>query len=143
MSNDNLPAIQNWSPQFTGKVTFDYDDVTYTVENGKIYNDLHEVAVVYSPGYGGGWTAYNKDIDPTDARVAVLTLTGAAATLKFMRYGEEADISFKARKVFQYDSSHGDDLAIHWLPAGTLYKIEEYDGYESVVTNTDIDWRIS
>jgi hypothetical protein len=60
MSNDNLPAIQNWSPQFTGKVTFDYDDVTYTVENGKIYNDLHEVAVVYSPGYGGGWTAYNK-----------------------------------------------------------------------------------
>lgn len=34
-------------------------------------------------------------------------------------------------------------LRIEDLPKGTLYRITEYDGYESIETNYDIDWNIA
>lgn len=34
-------------------------------------------------------------------------------------------------------------LTIVDLPAGTLYRIDEYDGYESIETNNDIKWKIA
>ena len=144
MSNDNLPAIQDWSPKITDRIEFVYDGETYVIENMRLYNAEHHVAVVYSPGYGGGWSTWQDDVDPTDARVAVLTLTGASATLMFNRYGSESPVRFKDRRFYAYvDSSMYDELAICWLPAGTLYKIEEYDGAESVLTNYDSIWHIA
>lgn len=32
-------------------------------------------------------------------------------------------------------------LAIEDVPVGTLYRIDEYDGYESVMTTDDYDWK--
>lgn len=34
-------------------------------------------------------------------------------------------------------------LAIVELPPGTLYKIDEYDGYESIVTKDDVEWKVA
>lgn len=34
-------------------------------------------------------------------------------------------------------------LRIEELPKGTLYRINEYDGYESIETKDDIDWNIA
>lgn len=34
-------------------------------------------------------------------------------------------------------------LAIEELEPGTLYRITEYDGYESIETKFDIDWRVA
>lgn len=34
-------------------------------------------------------------------------------------------------------------LVIKELPKGTKYRIDEYDGYESIQTSTTIDWRVA
>ena len=34
-------------------------------------------------------------------------------------------------------------LRIANIPAGTAYRIDEYDGYESVMTSSDYDWKIA
>lgn len=34
-------------------------------------------------------------------------------------------------------------LAVQDLPKGTLYRIDEYDGYESVETRDSIDWNVA
>jgi hypothetical protein len=35
------------------------------------------------------------------------------------------------------------NLSIEDLPKGTLYRITEYDGYESIETQEDLDWRVA
>ena len=35
------------------------------------------------------------------------------------------------------------DLQIRELPEGTLYRIDEYDGMESVMTQDDYDWSVA
>ena len=37
----------------------------------------------------------------------------------------------------------GADLSIAELPAGTLYRIDEYDGMESVMTQDDYEWKVA
>lgn len=34
-------------------------------------------------------------------------------------------------------------LAVQDLPKGTMYRIDEYDGYESVETRDSIDWNVA
>lgn len=34
-------------------------------------------------------------------------------------------------------------LRIEDLPKGTLYRITEYDGYESIETKDDLDWKVA
>lgn len=43
------------------------------------------------------------------------------------------------------DGASGDyaELRIAELPAGTLYRIDEYDGMESVMTQDSYDWRVA
>jgi len=43
------------------------------------------------------------------------------------------------------DKANGDfaKLYITEVPAGTLYRIDEYDGLESVMTNDDYDWKVA
>lgn len=40
-------------------------------------------------------------------------------------------------------SGDNSELAIHELPSGTKYRIDEYDGYESVMTPDSYNWRIA
>jgi hypothetical protein len=35
------------------------------------------------------------------------------------------------------------DLAIEDVPSSTLYRIDEYDGMESVMTQADYDWKVA
>ena len=35
------------------------------------------------------------------------------------------------------------ELFITEVPAGTLYRIDEYDGLESVMTKDDYDWKVA
>lgn len=144
--SDNLPAVVNNALPFARTIQFEYDGERYQIMNNKLFRGT-DVAVVFSPGYGGGWTTWNENVDATDARVAVLTLTGAAATLTFKsRYGAADDwpVRFAGKKFYPYgDSTMSDDLAIYWLPQGTLYRITEYDGFESIECNYDVDWHIA
>ena len=83
------------------------------------------VAVLYSPAYGAGWYTWNTEheglIFDQDIVEAIL-------------YGN----TDKAVEIAtqRYDGAYlggADDLAVCWLPIGTRFRIDEYDGYESVV----------
>lgn len=141
---DNLPAVTDNTLVMPNNSTwFDYEGVVYTVDNNKLYNPDHEVAVVYSPDFGGGWSTDIDSADPTDARVAVLTLTGVEARLTFIMWSDPVSILFKDRKFYMYDDTMHNDLAIAWVQPGTLFRITEYDGAESIKFNYQIEWRIA
>ncbi|XWY20076.1 hypothetical protein ACNGTO_03200 [Bisgaard Taxon 45] len=96
-----------------------------TVRNGKVYNEQGEVAVLYSPGYGAGWSTWNGGKGVFTPEIVQLVLDEAPT----------AAIMSKAREILGEDFYLGgtSQLKIKWLEPGTVFYINEYDGSESVV----------
>lgn len=90
-----------------------------------------KVAVAVSPGFGAGWSTWN-DINPMDARFNQLFLDGKA----------EAAASLCEELQLGY-SGGAKDVYIEWVPVGTKFVIDEYDGSESLVTIEEFDWCIA
>jgi hypothetical protein len=96
------------------------------IENG-------HVAVLVSRGYGAGWSTWIYDypdcvFDPVIAR---MILDGA----------EETEIAVVAEKRYPDAYLGGiDGLSVQWIPIGTRFRIDEYDGAESVEILDDINW---
>lgn len=92
-----------------------------------------KVAVAVSGGYygAGSWSTWN-DVDPTDARFNALFEKGdweqAAALCKELKLGY---------------TGGADQVRLEWLPVGTEFVIDEYDGRESLMTKDDYDWQVS
>lgn len=93
-------------------------------------NEKGEVAVLYSPGYGAGWSTWNEE----HADVERLIFD---ADLVDLVLAERRDEAAKLAESFwpgEYVCVLGArDLAVAWVPAGELFDIDEYDGYENVV----------
>lgn len=87
------------------------------------------VAVAVSPGFGAGWSTWN-DIDPMDARFNQLFLDGKHE--EAARLCEELDIGY---------AGGADDVEIRWIPVGTRFVIQEYDGAEDLMTIDEFGWR--
>ena len=98
-----------------------------------------KVAVLYSPGFGAGWSTWchgdlKVQLDMIfDPQIADIVDQGAA------------DWESKAEAIAQIkypDSYLGGlhDLQVKWLPIGTQFRINEYDGSESIEINNEIDW---
>ncbi len=104
-------------------------DEVYT---GKVVRD-GKVAVLYSPGFGAGWSTWDYDNGETLVFDPML-----------VKYVEEG----KTEEMYEYvamrypDTYTGglSDLTIAWLPEGTLFRIKEYDGSESIETLGDVGW---
>jgi len=89
------------------------------------------VAVAVSGGFGAGWSTWNK-IDPRDARFNQLFLDGKVDEVR--RICDEEDLGYAG-------SAH--DVEIVWVPEGTQFRIDEYDGAESLVTEDKDPWVIA
>jgi len=88
-----------------------------------------KVAVAVYPGYGSGWSTW-YNIDPMDGRLNKLFVDGKR---------EEA--LALAEKL--YPDAHigsGWRVQIVWVEQGTRFRIEEYDGHESIKFAEDTDW---
>ena len=89
-----------------------------------------EVAVLYSPGYGAGWSSWADD----DQREILLFHPKLVEMVEQNRQSEiteewvERELGLNAVYV-----GGASDLTIKWLPIGTRFILEEYDGNESVV----------
>jgi hypothetical protein len=84
------------------------------------------VAVLYSPGYGAGWSTWsdseNAEAMCMDERIVNAFLTG----------GPDAAAA-AAKTLFPEQYTGGArDLTVRWLPVGTVFEIGEYDGSESI-----------
>jgi hypothetical protein len=102
--------------------------VNKLIENGK-------VAVVYSPGFGAGWSTWNTEspeiiYDPT-----------------IVKYVETERLDeLKVYMELKYPGLYTggiEDLAVEWIPIGTHFKINEYDGSESIEYRDSENWLIA
>ena len=89
------------------------------------------VAVIFSPGYGSGWyTSHNIEaliFDPS-----IVSWIEAEEQDKILNY-----MTLKYPNVYLGTL---DDLRIAWIPKGTEFVIDEYDGSESISFKDKVSW---
>ena len=84
-----------------------------------------KVAVVYSPGFGAGWSTEHPEhrevlsMDREIAEAVVDRNTDKAAQLATLKCGD----------VYTYGSGQ---LKVEWIAKGTVFRINSYDGSESI-----------
>lgn len=88
--------------------------------------------VLISPGYGAGWSTWEDNGLATDVRIIDAF---------------ERGISKEEMHKLCADLGYGDvymggfiNLTIVEIPAGELFRIHEYDGYESIVIFDPSKW---
>jgi hypothetical protein len=96
-----------------------------------------KVAVIISTGWGAGWSTWNgykemifhpKLVEWVESEQP--TVVDISTILKEI-LGEE-----NGNQVYLGGIKH---LEVVWLPEGTKFKIEEYDGKEHIITENDLD----
>ena len=111
-----------WVPIIVGNQTYDKEDNM----DKRIVDGL--VGVVFSPGYGLGIThpEYPQlNFDPKLVDFVVIGLIGDA-----LAYIEET-----YPNVYISDRTQ---LEVKFLPVGTKFRIDDYDGHEYIVTENDL-----
>lgn len=107
----------------------------------KIVKD-NKVAVLISTGYGAGWSTWFTYFDKNDnlSKQAIFDPELVQVVLNKPQdpYQIELDAWLKKLEELcqrkypdQYTRGVG-DLEVHWLPIGTQFRINEYDGYERI-----------
>jgi len=92
------------------------------------------VAVLYSPGYGAGWSTWAS----ADIRDQVLYDPGLVDLVEHEKWTEaQAYVTLKYPGMFCGGLR---DLQILWMPEGTQFIVNEYDGNESIQTRDSTDW---
>lgn len=97
----------------------------------KLIQDRH-VAVLYSPGYGAGWSSWAHSPEIAEFLLFDRRLIEAAKA-----EATQEEVSEFLATIFgpdQYIHTGGwEQIASRWIPVGTRFWIKEYDGSESVV----------
>jgi hypothetical protein len=94
------------------------------------------VAVLVSRGYGAGWSTWMSDYPEClfDPVLAQMIIDGA----------DEMEIATVAQKRYPDAYLGGlDGLDVEWLPVGTKFRVDEYDGAESIEYLGDIYWEVA
>ena len=95
-------------------------------------------AVLISPGYGAGWSTWFDDqelakkaiFDPEIAQ-RVLDEPKDASKAEFNFWLASIEETIQRKYPGQYTGGIK-DLEVEWLPVGTRFRINEYDGYETI-----------
>ena len=90
------------------------------------------VAVLYSPDYGSGWYTWNTNYPELLFDPAIVQLVEENKFDELKTY-----VTLKYPNIFDGGM---DDLKVAWIPAGAMFRINEYDGDESIELKDDIDW---
>jgi hypothetical protein len=97
------------------------------------------VAVLYSPGYGAGWSSWAYDSEVAEFLLFDRRLIEAAKA-----EATEEEVSEFLATIFgpnQHICTSGwDQIASQWIPVGTRFQITEYDGSESVMQYDSADF---
>ena len=98
-----------------------------------------KVAVVYSPGHGAGWYSWHHIeellFDPELVDMIEHSCTSEEIQQYCIdKYDTDSQINYWGGV---------DDLEIKWIPEGSIFRISEYDGAESIVFQDDDDWIVA
>ncbi len=109
-----------------------------TMKNVQVEKVIRDgnVAVLVSPGYGAGWSTWSSSFSEFlifDRRLVELAEKKA----------DEAAVKQVLEEQFgdaYIHTSGWRDIRIEWVPVGTMFRITEYDGNESIEINNDVKW---
>ena len=91
-----------------------------------------QVAVLYSPGFGAGWSTWNQEVPE-------LVFEPVIVDFVEKEQWEELTTYVTLKYPGLYDGGMR-DLEIVWLDVGTEFRINEYDGSESVEVKEEMFW---
>lgn len=97
-----------------------------------------QVAVLYSPSWGAGWSTWEQDPDVKmamlfDPQIADIRDRGAPD------WQERVEAIARIKYPDAYLGGL-QDLRVKWLRQGTQFRIDEHDGNELVVINGEQEW---
>lgn len=98
-----------------------------------------QVAVLYSPGFGAGWSTWagkdhTKDL-VFDPWIVDILLSDHSQEEKTQLVTTHCLIKYPTLYLGGID-----DLAIKWVPQGSEFRITEYDGSETVEIKDSCNW---
>ena len=93
-----------------------------------------QVAVVYSPEYGAGWYSWNPDHPEILFDPAIVDFVEKQQWEELQVY---VTLRYPDVKHWEWGL---DKLKIEWIPQGTFFQINEYDGAESIECQDRVNW---
>jgi len=98
-------------------------------------NEGGKVAVLYSPGFGAGWYTWNYEhpeilFDPAIVKFVEKEKWDELATYVELKYPEIYTGGMR-------------DLTVEWILEGALFKVNEYDGNESIELKEGNHWMVA
>lgn len=94
--------------------------------------------VLISPGFGAGWSTWNEPGMATDVRIIDAFERGIGEKeMKQLCIDLGYTGGFEGTEPYM---GGFEQLEIIDVPEGTLFRIDEYDGSESIVTFEEEDW---
>ena len=97
-----------------------------------------KVAVLVSRGYGAGWSTWTDEIETYLFHPKLVQMVEeerhSEITTEWMEQELGLDVSY---------TGGTDGLEIQWVPVGTKFVIDEYDGHESLRTIDDFHWNVA
>jgi hypothetical protein len=104
-----------------------------------------KVAVLYSPGFGAGWSTWNMYPEGRDSPLSELLFDSVIVDFVLNKpenwlQGIEAYCELIYPGAYTGGAS---DLEVMWIPAGSQFLVEEYDGSESVVLSDEMKWIVA
>jgi hypothetical protein len=94
------------------------------------------VAVLVSRGWGAGWSTWNYEYPEMlfDPEIADLVLNAA---------GEDDIVALASSKYPDAYLGGVDGLSVQWVPVGTKFRVDEYDGSESLDIMDEMNWTVA
>jgi hypothetical protein len=93
-----------------------------------------QIGVLVSSGYGSGWSTWNSPECALDQELV-------AAIEAKLPYEEIEEIA-KRNWPYNYLGGLG-DCYVEWVAEGTTFRIEEYDGAESICFLDSYSWQVA
>lgn len=93
------------------------------------------VAVLYSPGFGAGWYTWNYQSPEILFDPAIVKLVEQEKFDELQTY-----VELKYPEIYKGGIM---ELEIEWIPEGTLFKVNEYDGAETIELKENNDWIVA
>lgn len=94
-----------------------------------------KVAVLLSRGYGAGWGSWNYGVhDVIMFHPKIVQMVEDEREMDITEEWLKSELGLE--EVF---TGGREGLYIKWVPEGTRFRIDEYDGAESIITEDDLD----
>jgi hypothetical protein len=94
------------------------------------------VAVLYSPGFGAGWSTWCDD----DQRAWALYAPEIVQAVEEKRHDDIPALTEAKWGARHFYCGGSPGLRIEWLPVGTRFIVNEYDGSESIQVDYRTEW---